>query len=223
MVYKHIFKIAVFVAVVIGLVLIWNRRRENMANDKNLIVLYPHEIINSNFKVYRNRAPIEITWPNFYLLARPIPTPTTRYMSPKDLLRDTAIRKTRCSMIVENPRKEMWGYNQYYPILLEFRQDYNTYVGYKPKTIKVDWLKFDYQIPKSFVKYTDYAPRYSLISGPGFFKSVPHAKKWCKKDVESIDTPCRNFVVNKKNGYIFTNKPGDVLYYSPGYDTYVAK
>lgn len=189
--------------------------------QKDLIVVYPHEIINSNYKVFRDRAPTELQHPDNYLLARPLPTPTTRYMSPEDLMKDCAIRGHVCSMILENPRKEMWGYNQYTPILLEYRQGYTTYIGEKPEIIKVNWLKYDHEVPTDYIKYTDFAPRYAVLGTQGFTRSVASAKKWCMRDTESTDNPCRNFVHNKKTGFIMTNQPGDILYSSPGYDTYI--
>ena len=194
---------------------------QSAITKKDLIVIYPHEIINSNYKVFKNRAPTESHFPDRYLLARPLPNPTTRYMSPEGLMRDCAIRGHRCSMIVENPRKEMWGYNQYYPILLEFRQDYNTYIGEKPKVVKVNWLKHDHEVPTDYKVYKDMAPRLAVLGTHGFKRSVSSAKKWCKRDNTNIDTPCRNFVHNKKTGFITTNQPGEYLYTSPGYDTYV--
>jgi hypothetical protein len=192
-------------------------------STKDLIVVHPHEIVNSNFKVFKDRAPTESQHYDNYLLARPLPTPTTRYMSPDDLIRDCVTRGHSCSMILENPRKEMWGYNQYTPILLEYRQGYNTYIGEQPKTIKVDLLKFDHEVPTDYIIYKDFAPQYAVLGTHGFTRSVASAKKWCQRDTQNIDTPCRNFVHNKKTGFIMTNQPGDILYSSPGYDTYVGK
>lgn len=196
---------------------------EPFSSNRDLIVVSPHEIINSNFKIFKNRAPIESYWGDNYLLARPLPTPTTRYMSPEDLMRDCAIRGNRCSMILENPRKEMWGFNQYHPVLLEYRQDYTTYIGEKPEVIKAKWLKFDHEVPSAYTKYTDFAPRYAVLGSQGFTRSVADAKKWCQRDTQNVDTPCRNFVHNKKTGFIMTNQPGDILYSSPGYDTYIGR
>jgi hypothetical protein len=202
--------------------------REGMKQDKpgedDAILVYPEEIINSNYIVYTNRAPtgLDSKYQDNYVLARPLPTPTTRRYDHESLMRDCVIRGYRCSLILENERKELYGYNQYSPIMLEYRQGYNTYVGYTPEKIRVPFISADSDIV-DYKVIKDFAPQYAVLGTNGFKgRSIEHVKSFCRDDNESNDNPCANFVHNKKSGFIMTNQPGDILYSSPGYDTYIA-
>jgi hypothetical protein len=202
--------------------------REKMSSEEHqpgdLILVSPEEIINSNYLVYKNWCPVETKWEDNFVLARPLPTPTTRTRNfdYKSMIEDCVIRGYRCSLILENERKELYAYNQWTPVYLEYRVGYTTYVGYEPKTIEVDFLSVDSDIIDGFKVYKDFAPRYAILGTNGFFRSVEAAKNFCRKNNQNTDTGCVSFVHRKENDFITVNPAGNILYSSPGFDTYIA-
>lgn len=205
---------------ILALTMVLNKETFNANSSTDLIVVYPHEIINSNFKVFKNRTPIESHFPDRYILAR-------MDVSPDTLIKECILKGSHCSMIIQNDlQKELWAYNQYYPILLEYRQDYTTYIGEKPKIIKIDLPQFEQNAGVQYKVYKDFAPKYAILGTQGVISSgIDAAKKWCQQPARDneLGVPCQNIVHNKKTGFIMTNQPWShgILYSSPGFDTYV--